>query len=85
MMGLKELDISNFETPKLTTMNYMFAYSFYLSSIRMDKASFENVTSSQLSFYYLPSGVSIVTRDETTKAWLQSKISNANIVTVAEL
>ena len=85
--GISELDLSNFDTSNVTNMSYMFTYSSKLSTIKLNNATFEKVTQSGSMFYGLASNFYIITKDETTKAWIKSKLSyiNANVVTVAEL
>lgn len=85
--SITELDLSNFETPNVTNMSYMFTYSSKLATIKLNKATFENVTQSGSMFYGLASNFYLITKDETTKAWINSKLSYiaAQVVTVAEL
>ena len=85
--GITELNLSNFDTSNVTNMAYMFTYSSKLAMIKLNNATFENVTQSGSMFYGLASNFYIITKDETTKSWLNSKLSyiSANVVTVAEL
>lgn len=87
LSSLKEIDLSNFDTSNVTNMAYMFTYSSKLAMIKLNNATFENVTQSGSMFYGLASNFYIITKDETTKSWLNSKLSyiSANVVTVAEL
>lgn len=86
-LGLTELNLSTFDTANVTNMSYMFTYSSKLSTIRLNNATFGNVTQSGSMFYGLASNFTIITKDETTKAWIKSKLAyiTANVVTVAEL
>ena len=88
-VSLTELDLSNFDTSNVTNMVEMFAYCSKLTSIKLNNATFDNVTSSSSMFFGIKSDAVIVTKDETTKAWLKAKPlaynNTATILTVAEL
>ena len=85
--NVTKIDLSNFDTSNVTNMSYMFAYSYYLSELRLDSASFDNVTKNSFVFYALPSSVYIVAKDDVAKDWIQGKLGSGvgTVVTVAEL
>lgn len=86
-MSFNTLDLSSFDTSNVTNMNYMFAYAYNLTSIKLNNATFESVVNSDYMFDMVPSNVYVVTKDDTTRSWLQGKLGSGNgtIVTVAEL
>ena len=68
-------------------MSYLYAYSYRLATIKMNNASFGNITSSTLVFYQVPSTVYIISKDDAARNWIQEKLGSGKgtIVTVAEL
>ena len=86
-MSFNTLDLSSFDTSNVTNMNYMFAYAYNLTSIKLNNATFESVVNSDYMFDTVPSSVYVVTKDDTTRSWLQGKLGSGNgtVVTVAEL
>ena len=86
-MSFNTLDLSSFDTSNVTNMNYMFAYAYNLTSIKLNNATFESVVNSDYMFDMVPSNVYVVTKDDTTRSWLQGKLGSGTgtVVTVAEL
>jgi len=67
-------------------MQGMFSAMNSLTSLNLNNATFNNVTSYTNMFSGLKSGVAITAKDETTASWLRSRLSNSSItgtVTVA--
>lgn len=86
-VSFASLDLSSFDTSNVTNMNYLFAYAYNLTSIKLNNATFESVVNSDYMFDMVPSDVYVVTKDDTTRSWLQGKLGSGNgtVVTVAEL
>ncbi len=83
MCSLTSLDVSKFDTSKVTDMSYMFNYCSKLTSLDFRKATFDKVTSYSFMFNYVPSTINIITKDETTKSWLEDKLGGKGTVTIA--
>lgn len=81
--GLKNLDLSNFDTSKVTSMYYMFAGCKFLINLDLRNATFDKVTSYDNMFSSVPSTINIITKDETTKNWLEDKLGGKGSVTIA--
>ena len=81
--SLTILDVSNFDTSNVTNMSYMFKNCSKLTSLDFRKATFDKVTSYSFMFNYVPSTINIITKDETTKSWLEDKLGGKGTVTIA--
>ena len=81
--GLASLDVSNFDTSKVTDMWEMFFRCSKLTSLDFRKATFDKVTSYSNMFYSVPSTINIITKDATTKSWLEDKLGGKGNVTIA--
>ena len=81
--SLTSLDLSNFDTLKVTNMNDMFNYCSKLTSLDFRKATFDKVTSYSSMFNSTPYTINIITKDETTKSWLEDKLGGKGTVTIA--
>ena len=81
--SLTILDVSNFDTSNVTNMSYMFKNCNSLTSLDFRKATFDKVTSYSSILDFVPSNINIITKDETTKAWLEDKLGGRGTVTIA--
>ena len=80
---LTSLDVSKFDTSKVTNMSYMFSGCSKLTSLDFRKATFDKVTSYSNMFYSVPSTINIITKDATTKSWLEDKLGGSGTVVIA--
>ena len=81
--SLTRLDVSNFDTSQVTNMSDMFYDCSRLTSLDFRKATFDKVTSYSNMFYSVPSTINIITKDATTKAWLEDKLGGKGTVVIA--
>ena len=77
------LDVSNFDTSNVTNMSYMFKNCSKLTSLDFRKATFDKVTNYSSMFSSVPSTINIITKDATTKSWLEDKLGGKGTVTIA--
>ena len=77
------LDVSNFDTSNVTNMSYMFKNCSKLTSLDFRKATFDKVTSYNNMFNGTSSIINIITKDATTKSWLEDKLGAKGTVTIA--
>ena len=80
---LTNLDVSNFDTSKVTDMSWMFDSCYDLTSLDFRKATFDKVTNYTSMFSSAPSTINIITKDATTKSWLEDKLGGKGTVTIA--
>ena len=82
---LATLNVSNFDTSKVTDMSWMFGSCYDLTSLDFRKATFDKVTSYNNMFYDTSStiNINIITKDATTKSWLENKLGGKGTVTIA--
>ena len=81
--SLTSLDVSNFDTSKVTSMGEMFYDCRGLTSLDFRKATFDKVTSYTEMFNNTLSTINIITKDATTKSWLEDKLGGKGTVTIA--
>ena len=81
--SLTSLDLSKFDTSKVTKMRSMFSYCKSLTSLDFRKATFDKVTSYAKMFDGTSSTINIITKDATTKSWLEDKLGGNGTVTIA--
>lgn len=81
--SLTILDLNNSNTSKVTNMSYMFAGCKFLINLDLRNATFDKVTSYDNMFNSVPSTINIITKDETTKSWLEDKLGGNGTVTIA--
>ena len=81
--SLTILDVSNFDTSNVTNMSYMFKKCSSLTSLDFRKATFDKVTSYNNMFNNTSSTINIITKDATTKSWLENKLGGKGTVTIA--
>ena len=81
--SLTSLDVSNFDTSQVTNMGSMFYSCSSLTSLDFRKATFDKVTDYGNMFYYTSSTINIITKDATTKSWLEDKLDGKGTVTIA--
>ena len=77
--SLKSLNLSNFDTSKVMDMNYMFLKCSNLDNLDFRKATFNKETKHIAIFSKVPSNITIITKNEKTKNWLNDKIKSDNI------
>ena len=81
--SLTSLDLSNFDTSKVTDMGDMFYSCSSLTNLDFRKATFDKVNSYDSMFGSIPSTINIITKDATTKSWLEDKLGGKGTVTIA--
>ena len=81
--SLTSLDVSNFDTSNVTNMKDMFSGCNKLTSLDFRKATFDKVTSYNNMFNNTPSTINIITKDATTKSWLEDKLGGSGTVVIA--
>ena len=81
--NLISLDVSNFDTSNVTNMGNMFYNCTRLTSLDFRNATFEKVTSYNNMFNGVPSTINIITKDATTKSWLENKLGGKGTVVIA--
>ena len=81
--SLTNLDVSNFDTSQVTNMGNMFLYCQRLTSLDFRKATFDKVTSYTDMFNGTSSTINIITKDATTKSWLEDKLGGSGTVVIA--
>ena len=81
--GLTSLDVSKFDTSKVTDMENMFSGCSKLTSLDFRKATFDKVTSYDYMFNETSFTINIITKDATTKAWLEDKLGGSGTVVIA--
>ena len=82
-LKLTSLDLSDFDTSKVTEMGDMFFGCSKLTSLDFRKATFDKVTSYNNMFDNISSTINIITKDATTKSWLEDKLGGKGTVTIA--
>ena len=81
--SLTSLDVSKFDTSKVTNMSRMFSGCSKLTSLDFRKATFDEVNSYDNMFGSTPTTINIITKDATTKSWLEDKLGGKGTVTIA--
>ncbi|CDE73601.1 unknown [Clostridium sp. CAG:451] len=64
-------------------MSYMFKNCSKLTSLDFRKATFDKVTSYNNMFNGTSSIINIITKDATTKSWLEDKLGGSGTVVIA--
>jgi surface protein len=83
---LESIDLSNFNTPKLTNISYMFQGCPLLKHLDVRSFDFTKVTTKTGAFASVPLDCEIIVADDTQKAWFTTNYVNlSNVKTVAEL
>ena len=77
------LNLGNFNTSQVTNMGNMFFYCQRLTSLDFRKAAFDKVTSYNNMFNGTSSTINIITKDATTKSWLEDKLGGSGTVVIA--
>ena len=76
-------NINLLDTSKVTNMSFMFSYCKSLTSLDFRNATFDKVNSYDNMFNSTPSTINIITKDATTKAWLEDKLGGSGTVVIA--
>ena len=82
-ISLEKLNLSNFNTSQVTNMTNMFYLCRSLTSLDFRNATFDKVTSYTSMFGSTPSTINIITKDATTKSWLEDKLGGSGTVVIA--
>jgi len=80
---LTDLNLSNFNTSKVTNMRNMFQNCKRLTNLNLKNATFDNVTNYTNMFVSVPTAIKVITKNETTKAWLTDKLGSGATITIA--
>ena len=81
--SLTSLNLSSFDTQNLTNTYSMFIACESLTNLDFRNATFDKVTNYTDMFDRVPSTINIITKDETTKSWLEDKLGGNGTVTIA--
>ena len=81
---LKKLDLSNWDTSGVTTLNYAFRRMTNIEEIDLRRADFSNVTSTTSVFYLTNNNVKIIVKDDIQKNWFNTNFSNLTNIVVAD-
>ena len=81
--NLAILNLGNFNTSQVTNIGNMFFYCQRLTSLDFRKATFDKVTSYTNMFGGTSSTINIITKDATTKSWLEDKLGGSGTVVIA--
>ena len=81
--NLAILNLGNFNTSQVTNIGNMFFYCQRLTSLDFRKATFDKVTSYTDMFNGTSFTINIITKDATTKSWLEDKLGGKGTVTIA--
>ena len=83
---LVNLNLSNFNTSKVTDASYMFANCERLMSLDIRNFNFSNIGTYTNMFTGIPNNCLIIVADNTAKRWITTKFTQlTNVKTVAEL
>jgi len=83
-ISITTLDLSNFNTNKVTNITEMFKNANNLTEIYLNNANFDNVTDKTNVFINVPASVSIYVKDENAKNFILSIRSDLTNVRVSE-
>ena len=81
--NLTNLYLNNFNMSNVTNLRVMFANCNNLINLDLRKASFDKVETFDSMFSAVPGLINIITKDETTKSWLEDKLGGKGTVTIA--
>lgn len=87
--SLTSLDLSSFDTSEVTNMSDMFTsghagISVALEVLDLRNATFEKVTNYDAMFLFShANNLKVITKDATTKAWLEDKLGGSGTVVIA--
>ena len=81
--SLTRLDVSKFDTSKVTNMHCMFLGCRSLTNLDFRKATFDKVNIYDSMFARTSSNINIITKDATTKSWLEDKLGGSGTVVIA--
>ena len=80
---MTSIDLSALDTSEVTNMIGMFSGCSKLTSLDFRKATFDEVNSYDNMFGSTPTTINIITKDATTKSWLEDKLGGKGTVTIA--
>ncbi len=81
--NLQQLNLSNFDTSSVTHMSYMFQECHGLKQLDFRDAIFDNVINYRDVFAAISTDIKIITKNESTKAWLTDKLGSGATITIA--
>ena len=81
-INLQELNLSSFNTENVTDMFHTFNWCKSLKRLDLRKAVFTSVSNYDNTFTLVASDINIITKDATTKAWLEDKLGGKGTVTI---
>jgi surface protein len=81
--SLVSLDLSNFDTSKVTEIGYMFGSCYNLTTINLSNADFSNVIEKEGMFDGVPINSTITVKDETQKEWIANNFPTLSNVIVS--
>ena len=82
--NLQQLNLSNFDTSSVTNMSYMFQECHGLKQLDFRDAIFDNVINYRDVFAGISTNIKVITKNESTKAWLEDKLSSSEAtITIA--
>ena len=82
--SLTSLDLRNFDTSKVAIMEEMFAGCSNLTSLDFRNATFDKVITRYTNMFgSVPSTINIITKDATTKSWLEYRLGGKGTVVIA--
>ena len=74
--SLPNLDVSNFNTSKVTDMGSMFNWCVSLWSLDIRNADFSSVTSYRYMFNYSPSNIRIIVKDSFAESFVRARLDD---------
>ena len=81
-INLQELNLSSFNTNNVTNMFHTFNSCKSLKRLDLRKAIFTSVSNYDDIFALVPSDINIITKDTTTKSWLEDRLKGKGTVTI---
>ena len=80
--SLVELNLKNFDTSSVTNMGCMFVACNNLINLDFRNATFDRVEDSEGMFESSSSNIKIITKNTTTKSWLEDKLGGKGTVII---
>ncbi len=80
--SLVELNLKNFDTSSVTNMGCMFVACDNLINLDFRNATFDRVEDSEGMFESSSSNIKIITKNTTTKSWLEDKLGGKGTVII---
>jgi len=77
--NVKSMDLSNFDTSKVTNMPRMFAGCSSLTELDISSMTFDSVEFYYYMFEGVPNNIHIKVKDEAAKTFIEARLAEANI------